>query len=42
MDHGSGVSACGCTGSLTKTSLSEMSTVYTLDLHARFSVEHAL
>lgn len=28
--------------SLTKTSLSEMSTVYTLDFHAGFSVEHAL
>lgn len=42
MDHGSGVAACGCTGSLTKITLSEVSTVYTLDFHAGFSVEHAL
>lgn len=27
MDHGSGVAACGCTGSVTKTSLSEVSTL---------------
>lgn len=41
MDHVSGVSACICIGSLTKTSRSEMSTVHTLSFNSGFSVEHA-
>lgn len=32
----------GCTGSLAKTSRSEMSTVHSLDFNPGFSVEHAL
>lgn len=36
------VPVAGCTGVLTKTSLSEMSIIHSLNFNAGFSVEHAL